>query len=334
MSDFIKNIATLFPGPANVSRHLIKSGLQVIFPFYHAVSDKELPHLKHLYPIRTVKQFSADIDYLLKHFLPVSMSEYLNGKVPADPSRPPMVLSFDDGLVQCYNEVMPILIAKGVPATFFLNNAFIDNHSMFFRFKVSLLIEALNEVSDHEKERAANILHCRPAEIKKRLLGVTYVEREITDQVADLWGYSFSEYMRNHPVYLSSIHIRRMIEEGFEFGSHGIDHPLFSLLKERSAIDHISESVEDLSERYDLSYKYFAFPFTDSGVPHSTIRKLFEKRIIDAGFGTAGLKDEGWTNYFQRVPMEMVGKDAKSTLRGEINRRRLRRIAGRNQTKR
>ncbi|MDA3821088.1 MAG: polysaccharide deacetylase family protein [Bacteroidales bacterium] len=334
MSELVKHIAAMFPGPANATRHFKKSGLDVIFPFYHAVADRDLMHMKHLYATRTIKQFEADLDYMLKYFQPVKMSEYLEGKVLLDPGKIPMVLSFDDGLIQCYEEVMPILLSKGIPATFFLNNAFIDNLSMFFRFKVSLLIEALKECSELEKRRAAEILHCSEKDIRKRLLGISYVEREITDQVADLWGYSFDEYMRQDPVYLTSIHIRKMLEQGFEFGSHGIDHPLFSLLKKGTTIDHIRSSVLDLKKRYNLDHKFFAFPFTDSGVEDSTIDYLFKNKIIDAGFGTAGMKDDKWPCYFQRIPMEMIDKDARVTLRGELNRRRVRKLTGRNITKR
>ncbi len=334
MADFIHSIAALFPGPVNTAKYIRRSGLEVLFPFYHAVSNRVLPHLKYLYSLRTVEQFERDLDYMMKYFQPVKMSEYLGGQILTDPNRPPMVLSFDDGLVQCYDVVMPILIRKGVPATFFINNAFIDNRSMFFRFKVSLLVEQLKQVNDQQRRRAAQILHCEEDEIRSRLLGISYVEREITDQVAELWDYSFSEYMRKDPVYLTSIHIRKMINEGFEFGSHGIDHPLFSLLKRRTTIDHIRSSVEDLKKRYDLDHKYFAFPFTDSGVQDSTIEYLFRHNIIDAGFGTAGLKDDKWPRYFQRVAMELLDKDAQTTLRGEINRRRFRKLAGRNRTRR
>lgn len=332
MADLIKQIATLFPGPVRKEKYFSKSGLDVIFPFYHTISDSELLHVKHLYPIRNTSQFAEDLDYLLKYFQPVKMSEFMHGKIPLDTMRPPMVLSFDDGLIQCYNDLMPILISKGVPATFFVNNAFIDNKSMFFRFKVSLLLEVLPETTPEQRIKAAHILHCETREIAKRLMTVSYVEREITDQVADLWDYSFSEYMRKTPIYLSSMHIKKMKEEGFEFGSHGIDHPMFSLLKKKTTIDHIQASVEDLRKRYGLDYKYFAFPFTDSGVQDSTIDHLLKEQIIDAGFGTAGLKEDKWSNYFQRVPMELLGKDAKTTLRGEINRRRIRKMTGRNLT--
>lgn len=334
MSELFKQFASFLPGPAEPGKYMKKNRLDVIFPFYHTISNSILPHIKHLYSVRTVKQFEADLDYLLEHFQPVKMSEYLSGNVSPDPKRIPMVLSFDDGLIQCYEDLLPMLISKGVPATFFLNNAFIDNHSMFFRFKVSLLVEKLGSVNGTELKKAAQLLHCNEKDIRNRLFRISYVEREITDQVAEAWGISYADYLTKTPVYLTSIHIKKMIGEGFEFGSHGIDHPMFSLLKRETTIDHIRASVEDLKHRYRLDYRYFAFPFTDSGVEDSTIDHLFRNRIIDAGFGTAGLKEDRWPGYFQRVPMEQLGKNARLTLRGELNRRRIRRMMGRNLTDR
>ncbi len=334
MSDFVKQILSLFPGPVNTARHIRRSRLDVIFPFYHAVSKTTLPHMVNLYPIRSPQEFKSDLDYMLKYFEPVSMSDYLSGSARLNKDKPPMILSFDDGLVQCYEELMPILESRSVPATFFLNNAFIDNKDLFYRFKVSLLIEQMENISLAAKEKAAEILHCSIHGIKNRLISVSYVEREITDQVADLWNYSFENYTRMNPVYLSSMQIIKMIGNGYEFGSHGIDHPLFSLLTKETALDHIRSSVDNLEHRFNLDYKYFAFPFTDSGVHDETINILFEKGVIDAGFGTAGLKDDKWPNYYQRMPMEMIGANAKKTLRGELNRRRLRMLLGRNVTNR
>ena len=306
----------------------------MVFPFYHAVSNNTLVHMKHLYPVKSVEHFTRDLDFLLEHFNPLKMSEFLSGRFLEDPEKPPMVLSFDDGLIQCYEEVMPILLSRSVPATFFLNNAFIDNRGMFFRYKVSILVEMLPEVSIERLQKAAKLLHCEPDMVRNRLLTVNYVEREITDQVAKAWGYDFQDYLRESPVYLSSMQIRRMIGEGFEFGSHGIDHPMFSLLKRKTTIDHISASVEDLCKRYDLSYRFFAFPFTDHGVEDETIDHLLKRKVIDAGFGTAGMKEDLWENYFQRIPMEVKELDARAVIGGEINRHRVRGLLGRNKTER
>ena len=64
MSDLIKHIAALLPGPINTGKHINRTGLDVILPFYHAVSDQLLPHTKHLFSLRSSVQFENDLDYL------------------------------------------------------------------------------------------------------------------------------------------------------------------------------------------------------------------------------------------------------------------------------
>lgn len=315
-------MAVRLPGPLHPANHLARTGLDGIFPFYHAVTDQALLHTRHLYPLRSKARFEADLEVLLKYFEPVSMADFLSGEVPGNARKIPMVLSFDDGLVQCHQETMPILLKKGLPATFFLNNDFIDNRDLFFRFKVSLLLELLPGKSGTEKTQAATLLQCRVPDLKNRLLGLSYPERDLLDTLAGAWSYSFREYLEKQPVYLSSSQVSDMIREGFEIGSHGFDHPQFSLLSQNETIHHIRWSTEDLQTRFGMSYRYFAFPFTDDGVQDDTIGKLFSGGIIDAGFGTAGLKDDRWPAYRQRVPMEWSGLDARRILRGELNRRR------------
>lgn len=333
MAEWVKKISTFFPGPSP-ERYIDREGIEVVFPFYHAISDRRLPHLARLYPLRSVAEFESDLDYLLDRFEPVSMGDFLEGRFGAKWDRTPMVLSFDDGLIQCYEYVLPVLERKGVPAVFFLNNAFIDNREMFYRFKVSLLLERFPHATHGQRKKASEILKCELAETEQRLKAISYIEREFTEQIADAWEYSFKEYMRLNPVYMSSIQIRKIIDRGHEIGSHGIDHPLFSVLKKETTLNHVQRSVKDLQQKYRINYKYFAFPFTDFGVEDHTIEQLFNQKIIDAGFGTAGLKEDRWPSYFQRIPMEMLGLDARKTLQGEINRHRARKLMGGNRTRR
>jgi peptidoglycan/xylan/chitin deacetylase (PgdA/CDA1 family) len=274
------------------------------------------------------------MENFLRFFTPVKMSDFLEDRNTGERQKPPMVLSFDDGLIQCYQELMPVLLKKGIPATFFLNNDFIDNKDLFFRFKVSLLLEHMSGISEAELKQAADLLQCSVADINKKLIAIKYPERDLAEQLAKLWSYSFAEYISKNPVYLSSSHIKEMIGKGFEFGAHGFDHPHFASIPARNSSEHIRHSMEDLQQRFKLAYRYFAFPFSDFGVEDNTIENLFKQGIIDAGFGTAGLKDDKWENYYQRVPMELGSYDALGVLRGELKRRMLRKAFGKNATAR
>ncbi len=108
-----------------------KSGIKIIFPFYHSVSDEDVVHIKHLYPSKNIISFINDLDFLLKYFIPLSIDDFLSKNY--DPDQNYFVLSFDDGLRKMFDVVRPILNKKGIPAIFFLNSAFVDNKDLFYR---------------------------------------------------------------------------------------------------------------------------------------------------------------------------------------------------------
>ncbi|MBL0307732.1 MAG: polysaccharide deacetylase family protein [Chitinophagaceae bacterium] len=115
-----------------------------IFPYHHLISDKEVLHVKHLYSYKNIRQFGNDLDYLLKQFNPISVEELVNCINSCSPlPKNSFLLTFDDGFREVYDFVAPVLSAKGVPAIFFINPAFLDNRELFYRCKISLIIEEI-----------------------------------------------------------------------------------------------------------------------------------------------------------------------------------------------
>src|ERR1700722_6844348 len=51
------------------------SRVSLAVPYYHMVSDDEVPHVRHLYRFRSVREFVADLDFLLRHYAPVSLQQ-------------------------------------------------------------------------------------------------------------------------------------------------------------------------------------------------------------------------------------------------------------------
>ncbi len=143
--------------PMNLDRLITWSGQDSFFPFYHTVSPEALPHISHLYRLVKTAAFENDLDELLLRFEPVSLGDYLENRGVKKGKRR-MVLTFDDGLKECYDIIAPMLIKKGIPATFFLNNRFIDNRGLFYRYKASLLVHQVRD-DCRAKEQVADYLH-------------------------------------------------------------------------------------------------------------------------------------------------------------------------------
>jgi peptidoglycan/xylan/chitin deacetylase (PgdA/CDA1 family) len=146
MMKWLKN--NIFPLIANrlsVASLIRHSDTNLIFPFYHTVSDEYLPHIHPLYRPKTVKAFCEDLDFLLKYFQPADMDavySHCTGKTPV--GRPSFHLSFDDGLREVYDTVAPLLYGKGIPFTVFVNSDFTDNRKLFSRHREALEAQSID----------------------------------------------------------------------------------------------------------------------------------------------------------------------------------------------
>jgi len=297
------------------------TGRNTLFPFYHLVSDEEVRHVKHLYKIRTTKEFINDLDFLLKYYKPVSIIDFLdafNSNTPLPGNS--FILTFDDGLREFHDVAAPVLIQKGVPATCFLNSAFIDNKDLFYRYKASLLIDRLQRgISGTIETSVKNWFaenHLALTTNYSGLLKVNYANRHLLDDLALKLDLTFEDYLRTKRPYLDSAQITSLMKQGFTFGSHSIDHPEYRFLSEEEQIRQTTESLLAVRSKFGIEEKLFCFPFTDYGVKQSFFRQVFDplQPLADLTFGGAGLKSDSISRNIQRVPFEGTSMDAKQIL--------------------
>jgi len=112
----------------------LESDIQITIPFYHAVSDEYLPHLHHIVPYKNCDQFRKDICFFVSNFSLIGIPEllaFMRGEEELPPS--PMLITFDDGLSEFYENALPILEEFNVPAAVFVNSGFLDNKHLFYR---------------------------------------------------------------------------------------------------------------------------------------------------------------------------------------------------------
>lgn len=300
---FLSQFSQLMPLDALVQW----SGQQLFLPFYHVVKDEEdLPHIQHLYPVRTVEQFRADLDYLLEHFKPISLAELkasiLEGKALEENC---MHLSFDDGLKEVYTIIAPVLEEKGIPATIFLNSNFVDNQALFFRYKISLIIDFI--AKNKAVEQTLNYPY--PLD-KKSLLAMEYEQTHKIDEIASLLKIDFTDFLETQQPYLTSPQIKDLIKRGFTIGGHSVDHPLYAGLTLDEQLEQTEKSIQFVQDKFDLSYRVFSFPFTDSGVGNTFFEIVETDEIAELTFACAGLKQKEFPFHLQRFPMEATSYDA------------------------
>lgn len=258
---------------------LPRNGPEVIFPFYHAVSDQPAPHYKHLFHTRNEKDFRADLDFFLRHFKPLSLEEAVGYRG----NKPGFHLSFDDGFSECAETIAPILKEQGVPATFFINPAFLNNRSMMHRCLASLLIEQ------------------SPAE-KQKWLSFRYPEKDRLFEKAAKLGLDIADYLQKQQPYLTDNQLKTLINDGFSIGAHSIDHPEFPLISRNEQVVQVEDSLKVVHSLSEDTVQAFAFPFEDLGADAACFEKVTQLGAYS--FGTSGIKADSRPNHFQRMDME------------------------------
>jgi len=284
---------------------------KLILPFYHLVADESPIHVRNLYEAKSVKEFKDDLDFLLANYKAISLKELIEyTKGSKKITENVFHLTFDDGLKELYTVIAPILKEKNVPATFFICTDFIDNKSLFYRFKASILTEKYSA---------------------KGVLSVPYQEAKKIEELGNVLGADFESFLEKEQPYLTDNQIKELIAQGFTIGAHSQDHPLYNSISIEDQVAQTVKSVEELTNRFNLDYKVFSFPFTDDGVSEEFFSRI--KNKVDLTFGTAGLKKDSISFNLQRIPMEQP-YSGKEIIKGEYFYYLLKKTVGKSKIKR
>jgi peptidoglycan/xylan/chitin deacetylase (PgdA/CDA1 family) len=292
---------------------------RLIVPVYHLVDNAPTPHVKHLYRVKNEKEFETDLDFFLKYYTPISFEEVIDHvKGEKKVVKPSVFLTFDDGLRQCADIIGPLLWKKGVPAAFFINSGFVDNKALFFRYKVSLLIDTLHaNPSLLQKEEVKRVLKNWQTDSYSAnlLLKASYNETHLLDTLAKSMGFSFEAFLSSYQPYMNQMQLQNLVNQGFYVGAHSIDHPEYRLVSLQEQMAQTQQSLDYVVDTLGLNYRTFAFPFTDYGVKKAFFDSF--QSVLDCSFGCAGLKGEPMPKHFQRIPLELGALGARQVIHAE-----------------
>jgi len=306
---------------------------KLLLPFYHLVVDNSPLYITHLYKPKTIQGFKQDLDVLLNYYLPISLAEVIQiNNEKQKLTKPSFHLTFDDGLRNFYTVVAPILLEKGIPATIFLNTDFVDNKDLFYRYKASLLIADFliadttkqgvyfefvskrQETREKRQEVRGKKQETRNKrqEVKDFLLDINFQQKHFLDELATLVDYNFTHFLETEKPYLSTIQIKELQKQGFTFGAHSANHPLYSELSLSEQLKQTKTSLDWLQTNLLCKQKAFSFPFHDIDVS----KQFFESIApdLDISFGTSGLKKDEISFHLHRLDMEKSNTNTKQFL--------------------
>ena len=302
---------------------------------YHSIHNSDADPIINQNPYRTAEAFEQDLIFFKKHHHLVDLTTIINHhRNQTILPKKSLAITFDDGLAVVYHTIRPILLKHGVPATFFINPAFIDQAGLHYKRKINLVATQLQSHPQYllhiqQVLQDAGIQKTDAIEAVRQL---SYHQQHLIDQIASTINLDFDQYLKEIPVYLTSKQIKTMIGEGFSFGAHSWDHPDYRHLSLEEQTDQTIRSTKWVAQQFNLDYKVFAFPYRDYHLTKALFRNIAP--AVDLTFGTHGMVNDVIPYHIQRTDVERSGLDCQSAMKINYLKYIFQALTGRNQLKR
>lgn len=255
--------------------------------------------------------FKEQIHYFKKHYTFITMKELIEAyENNSDFPNNAILLTFDDGYIDHYNHVFPILNDCKIqgcfypPATTILNKQVLDVNKIHFILasvenKNLIINDIFNEMDKYRDcyNLKSNTYYFSKLAIKtrfdsaevvfiKRILQVALIE-DLREKIV---SHLFKKYVTSdeksfsEELYMSKKHAKTMIEAGMHFGSHGYKHYWLSSLSRENQEIEISKSINFLNDiGVDMNLWTMCFPYGDY---NSDTLSLLKEYGCKAAFNT------------------------------------------------
>ena len=267
---------------------------------YHYVRSKnnDYPYFKYC----TLENFKQQLDYFGENFGFLSFKEYINTIIYNRHSNG-VVLSFDDGLKDHYQYVLPELKKRGLWGFFYVNTGIFNLPKLlgvhrvhFLKGKYSpkfILEKVLNRINDamidkrylssFKNETYVNSNYNDDERTLQRLLNF-YLHYEFRDQILDELTFKYLDEKELHQqTYLNKCEVIELIEAGNIVGAHSVNHFVLSRLNFSQQLYEINESFDFLDSLHKQDYKTFCYPYGySSSYNNDTLKILKDLNINDA----------------------------------------------------
>lgn len=301
------------------------AGNPVLFPYHHLVSNQKALHIRQLYSYKNEQQFADDLDHMLRYLRPVSADALAAGVNTNQPlPSNAFLITFDDGLREVYDIIAPVLLKKGIPAVFFINPAFVDNKELFYRCKLSLILEALsnNNIKKELLEQCNTLLNL-PAlaslsELKHAVKQINNLNAHIADELGLLLEISFNDFLEQQQPFLTSEQLTELGNKGFTIGAHSWNHPYYHLLTDEEKLEQTISSMNYVITHFKPTVTTFSFPHFDNRLPQSFFDALKQRASIDLLFGIQNQKYELQNKMLHRFNAERPELPFKKQLNGVL----------------
>jgi peptidoglycan/xylan/chitin deacetylase (PgdA/CDA1 family) len=274
----------------------------LVIPNWHQVSERFDAELHHVWTWTSSETFERQLDYLSERFAIIPLEQAIDRVTCGNLRGRLAALTFDDGDVSMANYVLPILKRRKLPATFFINTAYLEQAStywfpVFYHFDQTrpdaLPVELRQKASQLRRTNDAAFYDRVRREMERYAPKIPNLARHL---VSGAW--------------LSSLD-----GEQFAIGAHGHEHQRYSMMTTDWQRQDLCQNVAIL-RAFKAFRPFFAVPFgrqwdwTDETIAMAKEQGL---RVVIAG----GSVITSVEDVFDRIPSdgrEMRGAIAAATM--------------------
>ena len=258
---------------------------------YHYVRDIENSRYPQINGLESYL-FNEQILYLKQKYNIITMESFLdsinlNSTLPENAA----LLTFDDGYIDHFTQVFPILLNNNIQGSFFIPAMVVNENIVLDVNKIHYILASCNNIDliimdikiliskfkfdyklntfnyYYEKLAISNRFDDERAIFVKRLLQVELDDkaRKVFIQILFNKYVNISESTLSKELYLNMNHIKCMKNAGMHIGAHGYEHKWLGKLNEKNQIIEILKSIDFLNaigveeNKRTMCYPYGSF---------------------------------------------------------------------------
>jgi peptidoglycan/xylan/chitin deacetylase (PgdA/CDA1 family) len=267
--------------------------------YYHSIGDGNSPCMRYLDDEILPSVFKTHLDFLQNNYNIMSIEDAVQLLVNDGISQnaiPICCISFDDGLRSVYSEAFPLLRARKIPFTVFVNTSVIGNKSLLFLHLLSYLLSHYGgrKISSMINQRIANIPPCPFDEREignwvRRNFEVVY-ESEIFNAILEELTLDLAQIANEEKLYLDWNQIEEMSCHDVGFFSHTANHaPLGAFGNLIHVKNEIETALRTITAKVKKGDIFVSFPFgMESDYGNEALKLAFSaghKYVVEVGNG-------------------------------------------------
>lgn len=275
---------------------------------YHRVDDSEYGYESLSISIHN---FEKQLRHLQKYYKVISLNE-LCEFIRSEKGLPEgyVAITFDDGYKDNYTNAYQILKKHKMTATFYLTTGYIGTAKMFWWDRVARIamavtgkkikIDMSNDTYPENIKRLLKKIFASTAKDSARLTSLITSElKRISEQkklkILDDLEHKLSGWLKDvqtPPPNLSWEEVKEMSNEGMEFGSHTVTHPIITGVTHAQAKNEIQLSKSEIEKRIGKHVRSFAYPNgKSSDINEDIINIIKESKYLNACLAIEGIND-------------------------------------------